>query len=586
MYALSTPVADSATPGMGLFLVLSIILLAGLAGGSLARLVRLPAVTGNMLAGLLIGPAVLDVFGGQPITSSLQPLSTFAMALIAVLVGSHLSYRRIHNALQRIVAITVFEVAGAVLLVTLAMRFLGLPWPVALIIGCIAAETAPATTVAIIREMRAKGPFVKTVLSMVALDNMLCIMLFAFSRSLLADSYVGGADSSRLLDALGHTGWQFIASVVLGFGLGHLTERLVHRAHVHDFSAVFVTIFLCLGISTYLGFSPLLSCLFFGMYLGNASPEAARQTRALEPIELLLFSCFFTIAGASVHLDMLLQAGVFSLVFLLARIVGKSSGATLGGIIGRSPRRITANAGLAVVPQAGISIGLVVLLSGDARIPSETSELIGTIILGAVAVNELIGPFLTRIALARVNEVNMDRRRLIEFLQEEFILVGLSAKDKWDALRELTDFHCRTHHTASEHRESLYASIEQREQELSTAIGRGAAIPHGRVTHGGKVQGVLAICREGIDFDAPDGEPVRLIMLVVTPEGFEKEHLEVMASLAHLIANDAIRTRLLAAINAYDAWEIIESEEARGHNYFLEDAGDEEGVQPAAASAH
>jgi len=555
----------------GPLLILSIILLAGLAGGRLAQLARVPSITGNILAGILIGPACLNIFHGEDIASALKPLSNFAMGLITVAVGSQLSYQSIHNALRRIIVIALCESACAVILVTLAVRALGLDWPAALVVGCISAATAPATTLALVRETRSKGPYVKTLLGVVALDNMLCIILFAFSSTLMADFYRSGEGHSGIGWALFHTAYQFCGAFVLGIGLGMATERLVHKQHVHDFSTVFIAILLSVGLSGYFDLSFLMTSLFFGIYLGNASPEAARQTRTLEPIELLLFICFFTLAGVSLHLDTIAEAGGLCLVYIVARFAGKMAGACMGGILARSSKRIWSNAGFGLVPQAGVAIGLVFVLNNDSDIPEHIVALITTLILGAVTINEIIGPLFTRYGLVRAGEANKDRRRLIEFLQEEFILVDVKGEDKWEVLRKLTDFYLRTHRVPAAEHDHLYATIEERERELPTSIGLGAAIPHGRVKHGNGIQGVLGICREGVDFGGADGQPVKILMLVVTPDGYEKEHLEVMASLAQMVADETIRTRLTNAIDANDAWEIIESEEARNYNYFLED---------------
>lgn len=555
---------------MSPLLILGIILVAGMSGGALAYRFKLPVVTGNLLAGVLVGPACLNLFSGTDMAAALLPLSTFAMALITVVVGSQLSYRRIHNALRRIISITFFEVLGALVLVTLAIGFISGDWPMAFVLGCVATATAPATTVALVRETRAKGSYVKTLLSVVALDNMACILLFAFSSALVADFYGSGSESVTITLALSHTLWQFFGSLLLGILLGTVSERLVRRFHVHDFSAVFVVILLSVGLSDYFNLNTLMTSLFLGVYLGNSSEEVARQTRALEPIEMLLFACFFTVAGASLHFATMLDAGLLCAIYLVARFVGKLVGACAGGILAKSSRRIWSNTGFGLVPQAGVAIGLVVLLSGDARFPQEFRQIIETVVLAAVVVNEIVGPFFTRLALRRANETNKDRRRLIEFLHEEFILVNLEAEDKWDALKKITDFYCKTHHTPLSERDGLYATIESREKEQSTGIGLGAAIPHGRIARGSGIRGVLAILKNGLEFDALDGEPVRLVMLVVTPKGYEKEHLEVMASLARMMSDDAIRTRLLAAINANDAWEIIESEETPTYNYFIE----------------
>jgi PTS system nitrogen regulatory IIA component len=175
----------------------------------------------------------------------------------------------------------------------------------------------------------------------------------------------------------------------------------------------------------------------------------------------------------------------------------------------------------------------------------------------------------------------------MEFLQEEYIQVGLEAEDKWEALRKLTTFYARSHRLKPGDRKVLFKSIEEREQQVSTALGLGAAIPHGRTDRGDRIQGVLGIFPKGVDFGAPDGEPVKLIMLVVTPEGFETEHLEVMKTLVQMISDDRIRTRLIAAIDANDAWEVIESEETPNYNYYLDDAANEtdEGRGEAYSSA-
>ncbi len=559
---------------MGPLMVLSVIALGGAAGGWVARRLHVPGITGNIVAGAILG---YTVFKGIDPAKELQPLSSFAMALIAASVGGQLSYRRIHNALRRILTIAVMEGLCTATLVTFATRFLlGVDWPTAALLGCIAVATAPATTVAIVRENRAKGTFVKTLLAVVAVDNIICIMLFAFVQTLVAD-YYDPETSLGLMRAVLDTGVQLVGSVAVGFGLGAVTERLVRHPKAHNFSATFMAILVGAGLSSFVGLSPPLTALFFGMYLGNRSKEAQEQLQELEPLELLLYICFFTLAGAGLHLESLAPVGFLCVAYVVIRVVGKGIGASLGGIMARSSRRIWANMPLALAPQAGLAIGLVVLLEGGANTPEEVelASLVGAIVLAAVTINEIIGPFLTRASLKRAKEADLDRPRLIEFLQEEFILADLRAKDKWEALRKLTDFYVRTHAIGPDGQEALYASIEERERDVTTAIGRGAAIPHGRVESGSAIQGVLGICREGVDFHAPDQQPVRLIMLIVTPKEHEQRHLEVLGSLAAMVSDDRIRDRLVAAIDANDAWEIIEDEETREFNYFLGDNGDE-----------
>ena len=148
--------------------------------------------------------------------------------------------------------------------------------------------------------------------------------------------------------------------------------------------------------------------------------------------------------------------------------------------------------------------------------------------------------------------------------------MDLKAEDKWDAIRRLSGFLMRTHRVEHISEDELYASVCAREEEMSTAIGEGIAIPHGHVDKGPAIQGVMGICREGIDFDAPDGEPVRLILLIATPQDKRDLHLKVLASLSRMMSNPKIRNRLIAALSPEDAMEVIESEEVRDYNYFLD----------------
>jgi mannitol/fructose-specific phosphotransferase system IIA component (Ntr-type) len=349
--------------------------------------------------------------------------------------------------------------------------------------------------------------------------------------------------------------------------------------HTHDFSILIIAILVCTELAALLNLSPLIACLIFGICLGNFSKETDRLVREMEPIEPILYTCFFTLAGMSVHLDALVSAGIFCLVYVAARSVGKMAGAFAGARLTRCSPRIATSVPFALIPQAGVVLGLLVLLEGDSRIPSEIIVHVGTLIVAAVTISEILGPLVTRVAVNRSKEAGLDRPRLMEFLQEEFIVTNLEADDKWGALHQLADFFVKAHRLDKAQAAELYETIVEREKQHSTAIGHGAAIPHGRLDITDQVQGVLGISRKGIPFDAPDGEPAKLIMMIATPTEHEKHHLEVMAGLAGMVSDPVVRERLIAAIDPNDAWEIIEEMGARTYNYFLEDV-EEEAAQP------
>ena len=563
-------IAHTGHQNLSPFLVVGILILAGFAGDWVGKFFKLPHVTGNILGGIVIGPTCLGLIGTEEQLHDLQPIATFAMSLVAVSIGGHLSYRRIHNSLRRIISISLFEVGLSFVTVIIACKLFGMDWPKTLLLGGIASSTAPATSIALIRESRAKGPFVKTLISAVALNNILCILIFVMMRTFVSAYFESGETTGKIDDALILSAYHLLGALGLGLVMGWISKMLVSRPKLHDFTTILLAIMLLDGLAAYLQLSPLLVNLFFGVYLGNSSQVAEKQLNTLTPLEPILYVIFFTLAGVSLHLDALLTVGLAALVYVGSRMLGKSIGAALGGIVGKCSGRIWRNMAYALYPQSGIAIGLVVLLSNDAHVPEEIKQAVGAIILAGVTVAEILGPFCTKAALARSGEANRDRQRLVEFLAEEFVMVDMTASDKWDAIRQLTAFMMKTHRVEHISQEELYQSIVDREKEMSTAMGRGIAIPHGRITKGPAIQGVMAVCREGIDFDAPDGEPVKLIMLIVTPEDKKDMHLKVLSSLSSMVSNEVIRTRLMAAISPEDAMDVIESEEARDYNYFLE----------------
>ncbi|MEA2067709.1 MAG: cation:proton antiporter, partial [Verrucomicrobiota bacterium] len=291
---------------MSPFLVVGILILAGFFGGWVAKLLRLPHVTGNILGGVVVGPACLGLIGTHEQLHDLQPLSTFAMSLVAVSIGGHLSYRRIHNSLRRIISISLFEVGFSVITVMAAAKLFGMDWPTTGLLGAISASTAPATTIALIRETRAKGPFVKTLISAVALNNILCILIFVMMRTFVASYFESGETGGKVDDALILSAYHLIGALVLGLGAGWISKTLVSKPKFHDFTTILMAIMLLDGLAAYLQLSPLLVNLFFGVYLGNSSEVAEKQLTTLVPLEPILYVIFFTLAGVSLHLDAML----------------------------------------------------------------------------------------------------------------------------------------------------------------------------------------------------------------------------------------------------------------------------------------
>lgn len=233
--------------------------------------------------------------------------------------------------------------------------------------------------------------------------------------------------------------------------------------------------------------------------------------------------------------------------------------------------RVRRNLGLALLPQAGLAVGLVILVQGDSAL-SEVSELFTAVVLTAVTINELVGPIATKFALKRSGEIGRDRPRLVDFLQEENITTGLRADTMEDAIRQLVELLVRSHHLQGVDREDLLASVLAREAQVSTCLGEGLAVPHGDLPEGLGMVGVLGLAREGLGIPTPDGKPVHCMLLLATPRGERDRHLEVLATMARTVGSDPLlQSRLYGAATAAHAYEILHGEETEDFNYFLED---------------
>ena len=190
-----------------------------------------------------------------------------------------------------------------------------------------------------------------------------------------------------------------------------------------------------------------------------------------------------------------------------------------------------------------------------------------------VALNEIIGPILTRMALSRAGEIGRDRLRLIDFLQEEHIVTDFQADSKDSAIEKLVDLMLRTHSVPGIDRPTLLDSVIDRERQASTCLGGGLSVPHGILPEGHAMVGVMAISREGLDFPTPDDRPVHCMVLLGTSPEERDRHLQVLAVLARNVGNDAaFQDQLFNAGSPAHAYEILHGEESEDFNYFLEES--------------
>ncbi|TDJ72246.1 MAG: PTS fructose transporter subunit IIA [Planctomycetota bacterium] len=557
-------------------LTLAVVLVAGAAFGGLARRIHFPSVTGQILAGIVMGPSVLEVFDRGTL-EGLHPVTHFALGLIAVMVGSHLNFHRLRNARKRLALLLLLEATLTPALVFVAARSAsGGTWEMSILLAAMAVSTAPATILAVVKETRSKGVYVKTLIAAVALNNMACICLFEIAHT-AARAAQGASGDQGLFEVLVAPFTQLLSSAVLGVGVAILlviaTKRVLSRERLA--TASIIAILLASGLADYIGVSSLLSCMFLGMGLANITPNKDETGHAVfADFQGAIFAIFFTLAGMELDFEYALPGGLVAILIVVARFVGKIGSARIAMSLAGATERVKRNLGYGLIPQAGVAVGLILVIQEDHTFSDEFRQLILAVGLTVVLLNEIVGPVLVRFGLSRSGDLGQDRARLIDFLHEENIVVDLRADTKEEAIQQLAEVLIRSNHLTAD-RDRLLESILAREKEVSTCVGGGLAVPHGVLEEGDGIVGAMGISREGLHFESPDGMPIHCMVVLATPPTQRDRHLEVLAALARAIGTDPnVQRQLFTAKTPAHAYEILHAEESEDFNYFLE--GDDE----------
>ena len=380
---------------------LALLLFSGLIFGRAVKLIKLPNVTGYLLAGLLIGPGCLKLLSGD-LVNQLELVSEIALAFIAFSIGSEFKLSYLKKVGVAPVIIAIFEGLVAAFLVTIVLVLFGFSFETSLLLGAIASATAPAATLMVVRQYKAKGPVTETLLSVVALDDAVALIAFGFSMAVV-NALLHPGQTSVLMSILSPF-IEIIGSFVLGFALGFLF-KLPLRYFKKDSNRLIITAgFVLLGssLATMLGLSPLLLCMCMGAMLVNVSESAGSVFRLAEMFTPPIFLMFFVVSGAGLDLTYLPKIGLIGVLYVVTRVIGKISGAWLGAVLSKSPAIVKKCIGLTLIPQAGVAIGLSLIAS---QTLPDYGAVIRTVILCATFIYELVGPAITKIGLKKAGEI-------------------------------------------------------------------------------------------------------------------------------------------------------------------------------------
>ncbi len=408
---------------MQILLSLSIALLAGLLLSRLAKLLQLPAVTAYLMAGILIGPYCLGAFNVSGLGfTSMQDVKSYsiicdvALGFIAFSIGNEFRLSQLKKIGKQATIVGIFQAVFTTLLVDAALILLHfaiptkLPLPAAITLGAIASATAPAATLMVVKQYKAKGPLTDILLPVVALDDAVGLVLFAISVGVAKALLNGAVDVISIIV-------EPLLEVVLSIGLGglmgflfHWCERFFHsRSKRLSVSVAFVLMTIGLsminftiGGRVHVAFSSLLTCMMLGTVFCNVCDFSEELMDRVDRWTAPIFILFFVLSGAELELSvftdfMIVLIGV---VYILARSAGKYTGAFVSAKFAKCDDKIVKYLGVTLLPQAGVALGMA-LKSAELGLP-----IIANITLFAVLVYELIGPLLTKIALLKAGDIN------------------------------------------------------------------------------------------------------------------------------------------------------------------------------------
>jgi Kef-type K+ transport system membrane component KefB len=389
---------------------LGLIIFAGLLFGRMFEQLKIPAITGYLVAGLLVGP----IFGIVSLEDvhQLSIISDVALGFIAFQVGNELWFGKLKKSGTKIVIITIVQAVATTGLVILVTQFF-VPLPVAMILGAIAAATSPAEIMMLNKKYRTKGELTDTILPVVGLDDAVGVILFGVLLS-IAMSMMGSDASASGLGLLLHPLKEIGISAGLGIAIGLASGLAVRNISFtsdrkeKSLNVVVITVFLTTGAAMLFGASPILTPMVAGTVVTNL---INKECYVLEEETIRFFIppimiTFFTLAGAQLQFDVVLAAGMVGIVYIIGRVIGKMGGAYLGAAMVKSGPHVKRYLGIGLLPQSGVAIGLAIATNHTvSTVNPEAAALIQNVILAAVLIFALTGPVLVKMAYFKAGEV-------------------------------------------------------------------------------------------------------------------------------------------------------------------------------------
>ncbi len=413
---------------MQILLCLSIALFVGLMMSRLVKVLQLPAVTAYLVAGILVGPFLLGRLGFEGIgftsladVKSYGIISDTALGFIAFSIGNEFRLSQLKQIGKQATVIGIVQAIFTTLVVDAALiglHFLipdKLPLSSAIILGAVASATAPAATLMVVRQYKAKGPLTNILLPIVALDDAVGLVLFAVSFGIAKALLMGSVDIiSVILEPVLEVVFSLLLGAVMGF-LFSFFERFFHsRSKRLAMSVTFVLLTVALSMlqfeicGIHIAFSSLLVCMMLGTIFCNICDFSEELMDRIDRWTAPLFILFFVISGAELQLSIFKDwiIVLIGLVYIVFRCIGKYCGARFSSQAVKCEPNIVKYLGITLFPQAGVALGMAI----KAETLGPEGLIVANIVLFSVLIYELVGPFLTKISLLKAGEINPEEK--------------------------------------------------------------------------------------------------------------------------------------------------------------------------------
>ncbi len=400
---------------MDILLSLTLVMALGLLMTRLVKPLGLPNVTGYIVAGLLAGPFCFKFITEESL-EAFSIITTVALGFVAFSIGGEFKLDYLKRLGKKVLIITFVQAIMTVIVVDLVLIIVGLfvpgfDLPLVLLLGAIATATAPAATLMVVRQYKARGIVTETLLPVVAGDDAIGLIIFSLSLAIAKalTSNQGITIKTALLMPL----WEIFMSLLIGGLIGYVLalSMKVFKSRANRISLIITVVIGGVALSNLLNLSALLTCMTIGAVYANLFRDLHRVLEVYDRWTPPLYLLFFVISGAELDVRMIVSVGLLGALYLISRAIGKYFGAYLGAHLANADENVKKYLGLALLPQAGVAIGMSQIVM--AQLP-EYGGPVRTVVLCATLILELVGPLLAKVALSKSGEIHKD-----EFVKRE-----------------------------------------------------------------------------------------------------------------------------------------------------------------------